>query len=161
MFGGQYEFTRRAGFAAIQLPMISSVRPIVSDTGFTGYISAVSRKFIPRSSDRSICACASGSGVCVPKSSCPDTVQTPYIRPTHLFLRILSSVSCAQLVQRNLWRKMRNATFVSKIPSAYFASGYGHRYAFVDFFYCPLPVRYFDAALQRGLGRWMCYPQPN
>ena len=39
-----------------------------------------------------------------------------------------------------------------KSSSAYFASSYGHRYAFVDFFYCPLPVRYFDAALQRR--RW-------
>ena len=39
--------------------------------------------------------------------------------------------------------------FVSKIPLRLFRSGYGQRYAFVDFFYCPLLVRYFDAALQR------------
>ncbi|NDI03709.1 MAG: hypothetical protein EBY77_06060, partial [Rhodobacteraceae bacterium] len=39
-----------------------------------------------------------------------------------------------------------------KSPSAYFAGGYGRWYAFVDFFYCPVLVRYFDAALQ-----WRCW----
>src|SRR6056300_1008827 len=36
-----------------------------------------------------------------------------------------------------------------KPSSANFASSYDLRYAIVNFFYCPLPVRCFDAALQR------------
>ena len=54
-----------------QLPTISDVRPWVSGAGFTGYISAVSRKFTPRSNAASSCRCPSASVFCCPNVIVP------------------------------------------------------------------------------------------
>jgi hypothetical protein len=72
---------------ANQSPTISSLSPTVSAaTGFTGYISAVSRKSTPASSARSICAWASAREVCVPKVMVPrqSSLTSIPVRPSGL-----------------------------------------------------------------------------
>ncbi len=62
---------RAPGFLANQLPMMVSVAPKVSARVGTEYISAVSMKLMPRSSERSRMAWAVGSSTCSPKVMVP------------------------------------------------------------------------------------------
>jgi hypothetical protein len=64
-------FSRMPGRLASQLPMMVSVAPKVSARAGTEYISAVSRKFTPRSSERSRMACDPASSTCSPKVMVP------------------------------------------------------------------------------------------
>ena len=64
-------FWRAPGFLANQLPMMVSVAPQVSARAGTAYISAVSMKLTPRSSERSRMAWALASSTCSPKVMVP------------------------------------------------------------------------------------------
>ena len=64
-------FWRMPGRALSQWPMKVSVAPQVGALGGTGYISAVSRKLMPRSMARSMMACEVGSSTCSPKVMVP------------------------------------------------------------------------------------------
>jgi hypothetical protein len=63
--------SRMPGRLASQLPMMVSVAPKVSARAGTEYISAVSRKFTPRSTERSRMACDVASSTCSPKVMVP------------------------------------------------------------------------------------------
>ena len=64
-------FCRAPGFFANQLPMMVSVAPQVSARAGTAYISAVSTKLTPRSSERLRMACEVASSTCSPKVIVP------------------------------------------------------------------------------------------
>ena len=64
-------FCRAPGFLANQLPMMVSVAPKVSLRAGTAYISAVSRKSTPRSSERLRMVWAVASFTCSPKVMVP------------------------------------------------------------------------------------------
>ena len=75
---------RLPGLALNQLPMMVSVAPKVSARAGTAYISAVSQKYTPRSSERLKIACASASFTCSPNVMVPrqmgDTFKS--LRPS-------------------------------------------------------------------------------
>jgi hypothetical protein len=67
-------FWRTPGFFANQLPMMVSVAPQVSARAGTAYISAVSMKLTPRSSERFRIAWALASSTCSPKVMVPRQI---------------------------------------------------------------------------------------
>ncbi|MDT4810276.1 hypothetical protein FQZ97_431850 [compost metagenome] len=67
-------FWRVPGLAANQFPMMVSVAPQVSLLAGTAYISAVSMKSTPRSSERFRTAWAVGSSTCSPKVMVPRQI---------------------------------------------------------------------------------------
>jgi len=64
-------FWRAPGFFSNQLPMMVSVAPQVSARAGTAYISAVSMKLMPASSERLRMVWASASWTCSPKVMVP------------------------------------------------------------------------------------------
>jgi hypothetical protein len=71
-------FWRTPGFLANQWPMMVSVAPNVSARAGTAYISAVSMKFTPRSSERLRMSCDCASLTCSPKVMVPRQMGVTY-----------------------------------------------------------------------------------